>query len=74
MDGLREFLDDLQQRRIATGNFLGLLHLLIGRRIERGDGALISQGCTWRMLAELLISTSVVASLSKVGLSSLRSP
>jgi hypothetical protein len=54
MDGLREFLDDLKRRNLAQGNFLGLLHVLIGRRLERADGTLIASGLPWRTLADLL--------------------
>ncbi len=54
MDGLREFLEDLKRHGYAQGNLLGLFHVLIGRRIARSDGALISNGITWRALAEWL--------------------
>jgi hypothetical protein len=48
---LREFLEDIKRHHYARGNFLGLLHVLIGRRIAKNDGALISAGMTWRELA-----------------------
>jgi hypothetical protein len=51
MDGVREFLDDVQKRGHANGHLLGLLNILIGRRITRGDGTVICQGITWRELA-----------------------
>lgn len=51
---MREFLDDLKQKGYAQGNFLGLLNVLIGRRIEKADGTVISQGLTWRELASWL--------------------
>lgn len=54
MEGAREFLEDLQKRRLAHGHFLGLLHILIGRRISRADGTVISTGQTWRNVANLL--------------------
>ena len=54
MDWLREFLDDLKQRGIAQGNLLGLLNVLIGRRIEKADGTVVSNGITWRELAGFL--------------------
>jgi len=54
MDGVREFLEDLQKHHRAMGHFLGLLHILIGRRLSRADGALISAGLTWRDVATLL--------------------
>jgi hypothetical protein len=57
MDPLREFLDDIKQRGLVAGHFLGLLHVLIGRRIARTDDTLVSNGLTWRELAALLKKT-----------------
>ena len=54
MDVLREFLDDLKRRRYARGNFLGMLHVLIGRQVKVPDGTIVSSGLTWRALAEWL--------------------
>ncbi len=54
MERLRELLELLRKRGIAVGNFLGLLHVLIGRRVTLEDGQLISAGVTWRELAGLL--------------------
>jgi hypothetical protein len=54
MDGLREFLDDLKRRGLAEGNLLGLFHVVVGRRIQTAAGELISNGVTWRELAEML--------------------
>src|SRR5262245_26015691 len=51
MDGVRDFLDDLLQHGRAKGRFLGLLHILIGRKITKTDGTLISAGLTWRAVA-----------------------
>jgi hypothetical protein len=51
---LREFLEDLKRHHYARGNFLGLLHVLIGRRIAKDDGTVVSAGMTWRELAALL--------------------
>jgi hypothetical protein len=51
---MREFLDDLKQQDLARGNLLGLLHVLIGRRIEKADGTLVSVGLTWREAAAWL--------------------
>ena len=51
MDGVREFLDDIQKRGLARGHLLGLLHILIGRRLTTSGGAAISAGLTWRDLA-----------------------
>lgn len=54
MDALTEFFEQLREKRYAKGNFLGLLHVLIGRRIETADGQLITSGITWRNLAAIL--------------------
>lgn len=54
MDRLREFLDKLMEQGIANGNFLGLLHVLIGRKISLADGTVVSTGQTWREVAALL--------------------
>jgi hypothetical protein len=54
MDALRDFLDDLKTNQYAKGNLLGLLYLLIGRRISKADGTIISSGFTWREAANLL--------------------
>jgi hypothetical protein len=51
MNGLRDFLNDLKQTGQAEGNFLGLLNILVGRRIDRADGTVVSTGVTWRELA-----------------------
>ena len=34
--------------------FRGLLHLLVGRRVTREDGTLVSSGMTWRDVSALL--------------------
>src|SRR5262245_7271384 len=54
MDGVRDFLEELQKNRKAQGSFLGLLHILIGRRISRTDGTVLSTGQTSRAVADLL--------------------
>jgi hypothetical protein len=54
MERLRELLELLRKRGTARGNFLGLLHVLIGRRITTDDGTVVSAGVTWRELAALL--------------------
>jgi hypothetical protein len=54
MDGLREFLTNLKRHGYAEGNFLGLLNVLIGRRVQLVAGAVVSTGLTWRQLAEML--------------------
>jgi hypothetical protein len=54
MDALGDFLEDLKEREPVRRNFLGLLHILIGRRIQGSKGAVISTGVTWRALASEL--------------------
>jgi hypothetical protein len=51
MDALREFLEDLKRQGLAQDNFLGFLHVMIGRSVTRADGTLITKGLTWRKLA-----------------------
>ncbi len=53
MDSLRELLEAVREHDLARGQFQGLLHLLVGRRISREDGTLVSSGTTWRDLATL---------------------
>jgi|SRR5438105_2564837 len=54
MEGLREFLERVRQGHFVRGHMRALLHIAIGRRIARTDGAILSTGVTWRELAELL--------------------
>src|SRR5262249_43330009 len=54
MDARLELLNQIKREGWAHGNFLGLLNVLIGRRIERENGTVISTGVTWRELAALL--------------------
>ena len=54
MEGVQPFLDELRQHGLVEGNFLGLIHVLIGRRIQRADGSVVSPGLTWRALADIL--------------------
>jgi hypothetical protein len=54
MDAVRDFLMEMLQKGRVKGHFLGLLNILIGRRISRSDGAVLSTGVTWRALADLL--------------------
>lgn len=53
MDALKGFLEDVRKDGYAAGNFLGFLHVMIGRRITAPDGTIISAGLTWRELANL---------------------
>ena len=52
MDRLREFLEVVKEQ--GADNFLGLLHLLIGRKLSLADGTEVSAGLTWRDVAALL--------------------
>jgi hypothetical protein len=54
MDALRALLEDLRAKGLDRGHTRGLLHILIGRRIQRGDGTIVARGLTWRELAGLL--------------------
>src|SRR5262249_10948540 len=54
MDRLREFLNAVKQNSPAQGNFLGLLHVLIGRRVTLADGVEVSAGLTGRARAAVL--------------------
>jgi hypothetical protein len=54
MDQLREFLETVKQTGVARGNLRGLLHILIGRRITRPNGTVVSAGLSWREAANLL--------------------
>lgn len=51
MDRVREFLEQTKKSGDASGNFLGLLHILIGRQIRKDDGTLVSHCLSWRELA-----------------------
>ena len=52
MDALQEFLDDLKRHGLDQGHLLGLFNVLIGRRVARADGTVVSNGLTWRELSE----------------------
>jgi hypothetical protein len=54
MDPVSEFLEVVRNQGVAQKDFRGLLHVLVGRRITRADGTLVSGGMTWRELAGLL--------------------
>jgi hypothetical protein len=54
MDQLRELLEAVRKQGLARGNFRGLLHVLIGRRISNAKGEVLSSGMSWRDLAGLL--------------------
>jgi hypothetical protein len=55
MDALSSLLEDLKQGGQTQGNFLGFLHVLIGRKVTRQqDNTPISNGMSWRDLANWL--------------------
>ena len=54
MDRLSQFLLEMRKSALVPGQFRGLVHVLIGRRVESKDGTLISSGQTWRTVAALL--------------------
>jgi hypothetical protein len=54
MEGLEALLEEIRKRGIAEGHFRGFLHLIIGRKLTRTDGTVVSAGMTWRAVADLL--------------------
>src|SRR4051812_30755855 len=54
MDPLHDFLDVVKAHGLAAGQFRGLLFVLVGQRIARADGTLVSAGMTWRVAAAKL--------------------
>ena len=54
MDALQALFDHLKKKGHAQGHFLGMLHILIGRKITKTDGTVVSSGLAWRELAEWL--------------------
>jgi hypothetical protein len=54
MDRLRDLLEAVRKQGLARGNFRGLLHVLIGRRLSTAQGEVISAGLSWRDAAALL--------------------
>jgi hypothetical protein len=57
MDALPVFFDFLKKKGLTKGHFLGFIHVLIGRRVTREDGTLISAGLGWREVASWLKKT-----------------
>jgi hypothetical protein len=53
MDAVHDFLDALRRHSLNQGTFLGILNVVIGRRIQKADGSLVSAGITWRELSVL---------------------
>jgi hypothetical protein len=54
MGGLEELLTECKKRDLAAGEFLGLVHIAIGRKVTREKGEVVSTGVTWRELSRLL--------------------
>jgi hypothetical protein len=54
MNGLEELLTECKKQNLAQGEFLGLLHIAIGRKVTRPDGTVVTAGVTWRELSRLL--------------------
>ncbi len=54
MDGLPALFKTLKDADYVKGNFLGVLNVLIGRRLTDSRGEVVSHGLTWRELAEWL--------------------
>ena len=54
MDVLATLLDEIKQQGLAQGNLLGFFHVMIGRRISKTDGTVLSAGLAWRELANYL--------------------
>lgn len=54
MDGFVEFLHIIKRDGLAQSNFLGLLNVAIGRRVQTAQGELVSAGIPWRALADVL--------------------
>jgi hypothetical protein len=54
MDRVRQFLGEVKARGVASGNLLGLLNVVMGRRIADRDGNSVCAGITWREMATLL--------------------
>lgn len=54
MDGIISLLEEVREKIKFPGYFQGLLHILIGRRITKPDGTVVSAGLTWRQTAAVL--------------------
>ena len=58
MDTMSILFDELKKSDLTQGNFLGFLHVLIGRTITRAaEKATISKGLGWREMAAWLKKT-----------------
>src|ERR1700686_588378 len=54
MERLSQVLESVRRMDERAPNLLGLLHVLIGRRIMTPGGEVVSSGLTWRETAALL--------------------
>lgn len=54
MDEIRGLLERIDENKLAKGRLAGVFHVLIGRRVSKADGTVISTGLTWRQLASVL--------------------
>lgn len=54
MDDVRVLLETIAEKGLAAGRLRGIFNLLIGRRVAKDDGTVISSGLTWRQLAGVL--------------------
>ena len=54
MDGIRDLLETARANGLVAGRFRGLLHIAIGRTVNKPDGTKLSSGLTWREVATLL--------------------
>ncbi len=54
MDQLQEFVEAVRSLGATRDRLLGMLHILVGRRIDRADGVQLSTGLNWRQAAGLL--------------------
>jgi hypothetical protein len=54
MNSVAVFLERVRTNEAMAANLLGLLNILIGRRISTPDEAIVSPGLSWRKTAALL--------------------
>lgn len=54
MDDVRVMLEAISEHGLARGRLRGVFHILIGRRVQKSDGSIITTGLTWRQLASVL--------------------
>lgn len=54
MDEIRGLLELIDENKLANGRLAGVFHVMIGRRVSKADGTVVSTGLTWRQLANVL--------------------